>query len=251
MDADQFDALAKTLGSRRDVLRGLAGAVAALVARSEVTGQTTVCLAAGEKCRKSEQCCSGGCKKRQGRRTGKCKPCAGGQVYCAGVPACLGCCTDDDCGGNACKEGTCAACPRGKTLCNGACLDCCSDNDCGGNACNEGTCAVCPRGKMYCPNVPACLGCCSDNDCGGNACIDGNCSACPRGKKLCNGACVDISISTEHCGDCNKTCNGAYCWGGTCYCDRYCTVCTRCCGIFGCTSYQCGCYQERCGSQPC
>jgi len=184
MDADGFDALARTLGSRRSVLRGLIGAVAAVVARSEVAGQTTVCLAPGLKCRKSGQCCSGGCKKRRGRRTGKCKPCAAGQVYCAGVPACLGCCSDEDCGGNPCDNVSCAA--------------------------------------------------------------------CPRGKKLCNGICVDTSNDQAHCGDCNRTCNGDFCSGGTCYCKTFCNICTRCCGIFGCSHYDCGCTWQWCGGyHPC
>lgn len=77
MENDRFDALAQqfaNIGSRRKVLRTLAGgALAAVLARTGVAGvaaeeAATACLRDGTGCRRGNQCCSGVC------RRGKCRP---------------------------------------------------------------------------------------------------------------------------------------------------------------------------------
>ena len=85
MDGNRFDTLTRSLvGPRRAALRALAGAaLGAALARvglAETTG-LAACKPAGGKCKKAGDCCSRRCRKRQGKKTGKCQ--AGGNVDCA------------------------------------------------------------------------------------------------------------------------------------------------------------------------
>jgi hypothetical protein len=109
-----------------------------------------------------------------------------------------------------------APCPTGQQLCNGQCAGCCADADCGGNACRDGRCAACPNDQRECRGgcIPM-TACCSDGDCtGSRTCIDGACT-CRANERLCQGACIP---SDACCGsDCppGPTCSSETC-GGCC-----------------------------------
>ena len=78
LDADRFDDLTVAIGTdRRAVVRGvLAGAVAAMLGRQGIAeAGPTPCGAPGESCKKAADCCSLRCKKKRGKRRGRCKAC--------------------------------------------------------------------------------------------------------------------------------------------------------------------------------
>src|SRR6476659_7892697 len=82
MDGSHFDQLVRTLGharSRRQALRGLAGAVVAgALALGGLEGSADDCKANGKACKKDGQCCSHHCVGASGRSTahsgGVCQP---------------------------------------------------------------------------------------------------------------------------------------------------------------------------------
>lgn len=154
-------------------------------------------------------------------------------------------------------------CPTGQLLCNGQCAGCCSDADCGGNACNDGRCQDCPRGQRLCRG--GCLAessCCNDGECtGGQSCIAGAC-ACRANERLCEGACIP---NTECCGtdcppaptcspeNCNGCCDGATCRQGDSqnFCGRNGEPCQSCALLETCDAGQCLCERECCGDAGC
>ena len=89
MDGNRFDDLTRALragsGSRRAVLKGLAGtALAALFGRvAAEDAAAAVCKQGGGRCRRDGECCSGNCRRRKGR----CTTCGRTDV-CADVSAC-------------------------------------------------------------------------------------------------------------------------------------------------------------------
>lgn len=160
-----------------------------------------------------------------------------------------------------CVAGRCVAeCPTGFTLCNGACVNFTTDpTNCGscGNRCRNtgvgnsvcvaGTCDItCPEGFSNCDSnaangceslaAPTRCGACGMT-CGGAgpicrrdserdpaACVLSTlCATSTR----CGDSCVNVSISTEHCGSCNNSCNApnrpGVCTSGACVANTPCT----------------------------
>jgi hypothetical protein len=153
MDSERFDRLARTVSqaqSRRQALRGLAGAVAigALTLRGG-EASADACKADGKPCKKPEQCCSGICFRGTGT------------------------------GATSKSEGVCG-CPEGRVLSNGTCFLLCP-------CINPSTGTPCPcqrladGGGTICISSGTCVTACSD--ClPGEACISGSSSAsCPSG----------------------------------------------------------------------
>ena len=118
------------------------------------------CLGGRNTCKRSAQCCSGLCKKRKGKKAGKCSPC---RPNCAGR----------DCGPNGCG-GSCGGCPPG-LICdnNGICVGDCSA---GQKPCRGG---CIPNGQ-----------CCGAGECaGGKVCLNNGCT-CRAGELDCGAVCL-------------------------------------------------------------
>ena len=243
MENSRFDELSRQL-ARRLPRRGVLGLAATLT----VAGV----LGASEE----------GDARRKQRR----KKCPTGQRRCGhgSRQRCVGCCSDADCGGNACTGGECASCPNGQRSCRGGCIAvtaCCADADCsGGRVCVDGTCdcraserlceGTCiPRDACCgadCPsttcNSTNCNGCCDGNTCrqgdsqnfcgrGGVACTPcGSGAACDAGVCVCSGG--RVSCADGSCISCRsgETCGA----GNTCECP------TACCGDEDCTAGDAG-----------
>ena len=71
MDGRRFDDLTRSVATRRSVVKSLAGGVAggllALVGRGHVAADG--CKAAGKRCKKGSQCCSGVCEPESDSRS--------------------------------------------------------------------------------------------------------------------------------------------------------------------------------------
>ena len=214
MDADRFDALAKSLAaqhSRRGVLRSLARSSAGLVA---LFGLATIAVEETAACNRPGKKCD-----RRGR--------------------------DTCCGGAKCQGGKCR-CPRRKKRCRDSCIPkkhCCEAADCGPCAsCQKGQCVsgcqpgqTCEDGFCRCTSA-SCTGCCTGETCrtgtnddfcgaGGETCtrcgarrqcLGGQC-VCDGNSELCGGQCVDTRTDDRHCGSCGNACVGtATCQNGAC-----------------------------------
>jgi len=245
MDAQRFDALARSLAttrSRRTVLRGLVGgALGALFVgvwhdRQEVTAAPP-CL--GQTCVDAAGCCGGTvCDLTPGSPTlGTCQPAHG---PCAATGTCAS--DADCCATEVCQAGVCVPTHGGCVL-GGACpagdADCC-----GGEVCANGVCvaasrqAGCPSGQIRCSGT--CLDPSSDPaNCG--ACG----AACGASQTCCGGTCVDLQTDVNNCGGCGTTCAGTPCMGGRCsyvglltpeFCTlgSQCTTDENCCGGLRC-----------------
>jgi hypothetical protein len=105
MDAERFDGLVRTFGqtkSRRQTLRGLAGAAAAgAFALGGQAASGDACKRTGKPCKKNGQCCSNNCvggtgSGSTGKSEGRCRPAC--LAPCAPIAACnfdtaLTCCS--------------------------------------------------------------------------------------------------------------------------------------------------------------
>ena len=267
LEHTRFDAITRKLGTRlprRGVLRLVAALTAAGVVGSPEEG------AAKAKHRKK---------------------CPTGQRRCGGGKhqPCVGCCTDADCGGNACTGGVCADCPKGQRSCRGGCIAvdaCCVDADCTGNrVCTEGTCDCAPSDRLcqgVCINRRDCCGtdCPPTNGGGGggtpqtctaatcNGCCDGTqcregvtdnncgrgggaCVACAAGTSCDAGVCTGAgSCSPESCDGC---CNRGSCHEGDSqnFCGRGGVTCAACRARESCDAGSCVCPTECCGDADC
>jgi hypothetical protein len=131
MDSERFDGLVRTFSqirSRRQTLRGLAGAVAvgALALGAQEVGADT-CKGTGKPCKKNRQCCSNNCVGASGgtANDGTCQPqyfqgtCEVGENYCqtgsfencTPDPNCL--CVTTATTGTACVDASDVACVPG------------------------------------------------------------------------------------------------------------------------------------------
>jgi hypothetical protein len=161
MDSDRFDGLVRTFGqirSRRQTLRGLAGAAAAgaLTLRGRQASARS-CKTETRPCKRTSECCSGlRCRAEfNGRHntTTVCKPfvaCTAGQDYCVTAGDTCG-----ECGGS----GRCATTVGGAVFCgqSGNCFDCDSDAAC---AAQFGTLwPICIR-MGCCPTGTGCVAAC-------------------------------------------------------------------------------------------
>lgn len=175
-----------------------------------------------------------GCNSILGNEEGKARPAGGGgQPLEAGVPpgdagiqqqAC------DTSQGNKVCFGLCVRIDQTNTGCGGASCEACDPKNVTGAVC-KGTgstlgCAydACKAGFENCDGQPA-NGCETSlnakNSCGScttvcdgaapfcalNSGVYGCVSSCPIGTQDCSGACVDTTISVDHCGSCNKRCS--------------------------------------------
>ena len=151
MDADRFDALARSLtatGSRRRALTALGGSLGLL----GLTHPNGVTAAKSGKCKPAcgecEKCKKGDCDKKDGKKhchKGKCKPKPDGT-------ACSG--------GRACQAGSCV-CPSGREFCGLGCGCCVPNAPISGALPGRHTCSAsseCCGGGTCCnfddPNVP-------------------------------------------------------------------------------------------------
>ena len=129
MDADRFDAVARSF-SRRAGVRGLAAVALGVVGTQRAGAQT--CTTNGLPCTDGEQCCSGRCKRKRGSR----------KKFCRAAPD-QGTCTieDDTCdgGSSACDAAGTSSCichvtSGGFSFCgatsSGTCFTCTSDRGC-------------------------------------------------------------------------------------------------------------------------
>jgi hypothetical protein len=146
VDAARFDDLTIALTApRRTILGGLAAGALTLLGRDARAGTEPTCAAPGEKCKKSDDCCvvSSKCKKKKGKKKGKCAKCpaersllcnvAGGPPadccepdwLCCEVGDATACCPPEE---SCCPDGAGeGCCPTGFTCCEapGCCLDAC------------------------------------------------------------------------------------------------------------------------------
>ena len=204
MEPGKFDALARSLASRRAAL----GSGLALLAGFTVDGQEAAakCKSAGAKCGHGKKCCNGArCKGKRCR-------CKAGHEKWAGVcckhrfalqddalgpgdphiPGTEFCCpaadlcprddnlANDDCcqGDETCLNGECCCdgC-RGTVVCGGVC--CGSDSCCNGVCCDSGEVCAEKDGEMQC--VPGQVACVSDAECASaETCLEDVCCSPDR-----------------------------------------------------------------------
>lgn len=113
------------------------------------------------------------------------------------------------------------ACAGGYTRCGERCVDLTQDlSNCGtcGNVCSQceqGVCRDTDAAVDVAPDVQF-----DSTDSNGDsfdASIDVPLRGCNLGQLECNGACVDITQSRDHCGDCSVPCGEpSFCYGGEC-----------------------------------
>lgn len=240
MDDRRFDAVTRSLASRRAAVGGV---LAALLG---------VAIPGTAAARKKPKKCKPKCPVCKKCVKGKCKPQPDGTACGAGQT-----CTGGDC--------LASSCPDGQVRCDGACVDT-ATNDANCGACGK----ACPAGSGCCGGG-CCEGCCdgtvckgglSDNACGASGTA---CAACAAGQDCNGGTCTCDGVSCDGC------CDGTTCRPGTT--DANCGinggVCDACAGtgescggggqagVCGCTSEsdavtcagKCGTVQNNCG-QP-
>jgi hypothetical protein len=219
MDADRFDALARSLtapGSRRRALTGVVSGTLGLFGAWPEE-------AAAKTCKKIKN------KKKRKKCIAKAKAC---------VPSCAGkLCGDDGCGGSCgtCRGGSCQGgaclCPAGQEFCAGGLCrlplhQACSGSD--GECCPEHVCeetVVNDFRQLFCctPNDASCA-----NDA---ACCTTNCDADTDTCTTCRGRICDESNPTSCCA--RWPCENGFC-GGCANRGQQCTFSTRPCCVGSC-----------------
>jgi hypothetical protein len=212
MDASQFDALSKRLGtarSRRSLLGAALAAAAASLGRRNAEAAAR-CRGDGGVCTRNADCCGGYCapKDKTGRR------------YCA--PQCL---SVQDCppGPGPCQP----------AFCDGGICGIASPPDYASDLSNCGGCGtVCPTppSNGYATGASGACGIVCDEplvNCGA-VCVDlqsdaancGSCGAsCSPGLACCGGGCFDTQSDIDNCGACGNVCRaGETCSAGACVC---------------------------------
>lgn len=211
MDDRQFDALVKTLGSRRRVLLDLGVTVLAglgwrFVSTEDAAAKKKHGKKKKKKCKAGTRACNGGCIPLNNccvdSDCGPNQTCTGGQ--CVAVQAPLQCQNTADCSaGQVCQNGVCVVvnvpqcqvdgdCGAGQRCQNGQCVadvECQVDTDCGANeSCLSNTC------QCTFPNKPCGDLCCASD----RACVNGTCVV---GKGTC-------TAGDDICASDDVTCNG-------------------------------------------
>ncbi len=205
----RFDDLTRTLGmatSRRGVLKGLLGGLAAALVGRSIVAPSQV-AAAG--------CDHRDCEKRAEQFFVNCLKAArlfgGGSTPGSSIPPSarshLLCGLAMFAQLESCKQ---SGCLTEEVCCNGGCADLLRDPS------NCGNCGhACPSGAT---------------------CYDGECQ-CPDNLTYCDGACVDTTFDHDNCGACGNACNGCeICTNGQCV--SQCTDDAPCCNG-QCVSTQC------------
>ena len=167
MDPQWFDALIQGLTEaprprRRALLRVVGAALSARLAGADVGTPVVAaagCAKVGKSCKRADQCCSGICEGKHGKK--KCRghdagTCQRGQDTC----------TDPDPDGDKCNNNadcSCIATTAGTSFCadvvGGGCADCARDADCLALGFPPGTaCLVIGVGRCsgHCPNGTGC-----------------------------------------------------------------------------------------------
>jgi hypothetical protein len=146
MDPKRFDGLVRSLArpaARRSVLGAVAGGVLAqLTPSGAAVAGGEPCTPPGGRCRKAAVCCPAApnvpntCKKKHGKRRGKCGPCATGRIALSNGTCALPCPNGpSDCLAAGCTPFRCLATDQGPV--------CLVDNAAGACASN----AACPPGR--------------------------------------------------------------------------------------------------------
>jgi alpha-tubulin suppressor-like RCC1 family protein len=181
---------------------------------------------------------------------------APGQLECVDIDECSS--GQNDCFPGACVDsegGFTCTCPAGYSGDGRSCTNI--------NECESVTCS----GHGVCQDTPGSYSCSCDRgyvaDGMGGCVVQDACAAgLEAGKKWCDGACTDIRVNPNHCGDCNSACGvGGSCSNGVCTCAggrtfcpgagcvslsddvQRCGMCTRSCPGNGgfCVSGECFC----------
>lgn len=214
MDPSRFDALARSLATRRTLSAALAAAgIGALVRGAE-----------GKKkkkgCGKAKTRCGGACADLGSDQAncGACgNACGGGTLCCGG--ACVSVLTDPaNCGAcgarcdldQRCVNGTCQNCDAPHSICGSRCVNLQTDREhCG--ACDN----ACPRdsGGQASRDLQCVNGNCI---CTGTTCPNGRC--CPAGYSICklDGAACCPDGFPVGCPDNDRCCPPGYTCGGSC-----------------------------------
>lgn len=243
MDGDRFDALTRTISSRRAFGGAVAGTVAALLGLG---------TADAAPCRPRQRRCRGECiARRLCCRTSECQPNVTGRVckngHCTCPPArpkkCGGrcipqaaCCTSAECpAGTTCSGGACI-CPAGSSPCGARCAgaegaSCTGYQSCCSQSCDflvgGGTCSSC-NGHYCDANNPCCPGTpCTGNRCGG--CLSRAVVCTPGGMPCCESDCSGGVCLSAAGGRCKHDANCRTCYFNSSQCAGACVggFCTR------------------------
>ena len=201
------------------------------------SGVCGACIAGGQLCKNSLDCCSGNCD-----ATGTNPTCLAGQACCTCAAVGHACTNSVNCCGNnsntdtniCLSNNTCGACLLNNTACKTG-LDCCS------NSCQQNLCACAITGATCVNNS----GCCS------GICTDGLCQAAPVGSSCANNS----DCSTNNCASiasCDDACQAqikagtapTYSYASKCTCMPIGNKCVKesdCCGALICLDGTCNC----------
>jgi hypothetical protein len=166
VDLQRFDAITRSIGSARSRRQALVMLAATMVAAPFAGGarlvaaepKQSLCLAGGKPCKNGGQCCSRRCKKKRGKRNGRCVGLGPFAANCPQVDSCIsgeadwfcqagsggGVCISGNAGQPFCVSRTACTVPPGDPICA-------TDADCGPahifgpEFANKGKCLACDQ----------------------------------------------------------------------------------------------------------